>query len=29
MNSAAAFRYLILVIPSLWVFPLLPAEHQR
>ncbi len=30
MNSATAFRFLILVIPAVWaVFRLLPSEHQR
>ena len=30
MNSATAFRYLILVIPVAWVvIRLMPAEHQR
>ncbi len=30
MNSATAFRFLILVIPAVWmVIRLLPAEHPR
>lgn len=30
MNCATAFRFLILVIPTVWVvFRLLPAEHPR